>query len=35
MDFTFQQYEESAQAIRARLGGCAPKLAMILGCVLG
>ena len=35
MDFTFQQYEESAQAIRARLGGFAPKVAMILGSGLG
>ena len=25
MDFTFQQYEESAQAIRARLGGFARR----------
>ena len=35
MDFTFQQYEESAQAIRARMGGFAPKVAMILGSGLG
>ena len=35
MDFTFQQYEESAQAIRARLGDFAPKVAMILGSGLG
>lgn len=35
MDFTFQQYEESAQAICARLGGFAPKVAMILGSGLG
>lgn len=35
MDFTFQQYEESAQAIRARLGGFEPQVAMILGSGLG
>ncbi len=35
MEFTFEQYQESAQAIRARLGGFAPKVAMILGSGLG
>ena len=35
MDFTFQQYEESAQAIRARLKGFVPKVAMVLGSGLG
>ena len=35
MDFTFQQYEESAQASRARLGCSAPIVAMILGAGLG
>ena len=35
MNFTFEQYEESAQAIRARLNGFTPKVAMVLGSGLG
>lgn len=35
MQFTFAQYQESAQAIRARLGGFVPEIAMILGSGLG
>ena len=35
MTFTMEQYRASAQAIRARLGGFMPKVAMILGSGLG
>ena len=35
MTYTMQQYEESAQAIRARLNGFLPKVAMVLGSGLG
>jgi purine-nucleoside phosphorylase len=35
MDYTFQQYEESAAAIRSRIGSFAPKVAMVLGSGLG
>ena len=35
MDYTFAQYQESAQAIRARIGDFVPKVAMILGSGLG
>ena len=35
MTYTMQQYEESAQAIRARLNGFVPKVAMVLGSGLG
>ena len=35
MQYTFAQYQESADFIRARLGGFAPKVAMILGSGLG
>lgn len=35
MDFTFEQYRESADYIAAKLGGFAPKVAMILGSGLG
>ena len=35
MTYTMQQYEESAQAIRARLKGFVPKVAMVLGSGLG
>lgn len=35
MQFTFAQYQESANALRARLSGFAPEVAMILGSGLG
>lgn len=35
MTYTIEQYEESAQAIRARLKGFVPKVAMVLGSGLG
>ena len=35
MSFTFEHYQQSADAIRAKLGGFAPKVAMILGSGLG
>ena len=35
MTYTMEQYEESAQAIRARLKGFVPKVAMVLGSGLG
>ena len=35
MDYTFAQYQESAQAIRARIGDFVPKVAMVLGSGLG
>ena len=35
MNYTMEQYEASAQAIRERLGGFAPKVAMVLGSGLG
>ena len=35
MNYTFEQYEESAQAIRARIGDFTPRVAMILGSGLG
>ena len=35
MTFTMEQYRASARAIRARLGGFTPKVAMILGSGLG
>ena len=35
MSYTFAQYQESADFIRAKLGGFTPKVAMILGSGLG
>ena len=35
MNYTFAQYQESADYIRSQIGGFAPKLAMILGSGLG
>jgi len=35
MEFTFEQYQQSAQAIRERLGDFMPKVAMVLGSGLG
>ena len=35
MNYTFAQYKESADYIRGRIGGFAPKVAMILGSGLG
>ena len=35
MNYTFAQYKESADYIRSRIGGFAPKVAMILGSGLG
>lgn len=35
MQFAFQQYRESADALRARLNGFAPEIAIILGSGLG
>ena len=35
MTYTMEQYEESARAVRARLGGFAPEIAMVLGSGLG
>ena len=35
MEYTMEQYRASAQAIRDRLGGFAPKVAMVLGSGLG
>lgn len=35
MEFTFAQYQHSAQVIRERLGEFAPKVAMVLGSGLG
>ena len=35
MEFTFAQYQESADAIRARIGSFTPRIAMILGSGLG
>ena len=35
MDYTMEQYRESAQAIRSRLGDFVPKVAMVLGSGLG
>ncbi len=35
MNYTYPQYEESAAAIRQKLGGFTPKVAMILGSGLG
>ena len=35
MQFTYQQYEESAAYLRGKLGGFAPKVAMVLGSGLG
>ena len=35
MEFTMEQYRESAQAIEAKLGGFVPKVAMVLGSGLG
>ena len=35
MDYTMDQYRSSAQAIRERLGGFVPKVAMVLGSGLG
>ena len=35
MEFTMEQYRESADAIKARLGGFTPKVAMVLGSGLG
>ena len=35
MNYTFAQYQESADYIRSQIGGFAPKVAMILGSGLG
>ena len=35
MNYTFAQYKESADYIRGRIGGFAPKVAMVLGSGLG
>ena len=35
MNYTMEQYRASAEAIRARLGGFVPKVAMVLGSGLG
>ena len=35
MIYTMEQYEESARAVRARLGGFAPEIALVLGSGLG
>lgn len=35
MNYTFAQYKESADYIRSRIGGFAPKVAMVLGSGLG
>ena len=35
MTYTMEQYEESAQAVRAHLNGFVPKVAMVLGSGLG
>ena len=35
MEYTREQYEASARVIRKRLGGFAPKVAMVLGSGLG
>ena len=35
MSYTFQQYQESAQLIRTRIGSFVPKVAMVLGSGLG
>lgn len=35
MDYTMEQYQASAQAVRERLGAFAPKVAMVLGSGLG
>ena len=33
--YSFEQYQESAEALRARLGGFTPKTLLILGSGLG
>lgn len=35
MTYTFDQYKESADSIRRRIGAFCPKVAMILGSGLG
>ena len=35
MNYTFSQYQQSADYIRAQIGGFAPKVAMVLGSGLG
>ena len=35
MNYTLEQYQASAQAIREKLGGFVPKVAMVLGSGLG
>lgn len=35
MQYTFEQYQQSADAIRAKIGDFQPKVAMILGSGLG
>lgn len=35
MNFTMEQYQESARALRERLGKFTPKVAMVLGSGLG
>ena len=35
MEFTMEQYQESAAFLRSRLGGFLPKIAMVLGSGLG
>ena len=35
MDYTFEQYQASADTIRSRLGGFVPEVALVLGSGLG
>ena len=35
MSYTFAQYQQSAEDIRARIGDFVPKVAMVLGSGLG
>ena len=35
MDYTVEQYQASAQAVRERLAGFTPSVAMVLGSGLG
>ena len=35
MEFTMEQYRQSAACLRERLGGFVPKIAMVLGSGLG
>ena len=34
MDYTFEQYQASADTIRSRLGGFVPEVALVLGCLV-